>query len=80
MATYNETAVAVCATSYVKRPSRKKIAPSRIRELCCWQDRSALPVERMAHSIVASCAVLSALERYGVGFDDEPPSRTPITA
>jgi hypothetical protein len=37
-------------------------------------------MERMAHSTVASCAVLSALERYGAGFDDEPPSRKPISA
>jgi hypothetical protein len=34
----------------------------------------------MAHDTVASSAVLSALERYGAGFDDEPPSRMPIIA
>ncbi len=33
----------------------------------------------MAHKSVGSCAVPSALERYGVGFDDEPPPR-PIGA
>jgi hypothetical protein len=34
----------------------------------------------MAGDTAASCAVPSALERYGVGFDDEPPSRTQIAA
>jgi hypothetical protein len=29
----------------------------------------------MAHTIVVALAVPSALERYGVGWDDEPPSR-----
>lgn len=30
-------------------------------------------------NIVANCIVPSALERYGVGWDDEPPSHTRIT-
>jgi hypothetical protein len=34
----------------------------------------------MVGDTVASCAVPSALERYGVGWDDEPPSRTSISA
>jgi hypothetical protein len=34
---------------------------------------------RTAHNAAASCAVPSALERYGAGFDDEPPSRTLIS-
>jgi hypothetical protein len=33
----------------------------------------------MAHATVAAVAVPSALERYGVGWDDEPPSRGKIS-
>jgi hypothetical protein len=29
----------------------------------------------MTHTTVVALAVPSALERYGVGWDDEPPSR-----
>jgi hypothetical protein len=34
----------------------------------------------MTHTTVVAVAVPSALERYGVGWEDEPPSRTRISA
>lgn len=32
----------------------------------------------MTHTTVVALAVPSVLERYGVGWDDEPPSRSRI--
>jgi len=37
-------------------------------------------MESVADNTVAACAVPSALERYGAGWEDEPPSRTRIIA
>jgi hypothetical protein len=37
-------------------------------------------MDPMVENTAASCAVPSALERYGAGWDDEPPSRTLINA
>jgi hypothetical protein len=33
----------------------------------------------MTHTTVVALALPSALERYGVGWDDEPPSRGKIS-
>jgi hypothetical protein len=37
-------------------------------------------MEYMTHATVVALAVPSALERYGVGWEDEPPPRTRISA
>jgi hypothetical protein len=37
-------------------------------------------MDPMVENTAVFCAVPSALERYGAGWDDEPPSRMPISA
>jgi hypothetical protein len=58
----------------VKKPSSKTRRASVSRKKSCFCPSQAAAMEPMAHATVVILAVPSALERYGVGWDDEPPS------
>jgi hypothetical protein len=60
----------------VKKPSSKTPLASISCKWCCICPLQAVALEPMAHAAVVALAVPSVLERYGVGWDDEPPSRS----
>jgi hypothetical protein len=60
----------------VKKPGRPVKESSVV--LPAW--RGMCSMDRMVDSTVATFAAPSALERYGVGWDDEPPSRLRTSA
>ena len=63
----------------VKKTSMKAPIASRSRKLRCLRAWRLGAMGSMARTTVIAVAVPSALERYGVGWDDEPPSRRRIS-